>query len=90
MVNRAVGRAEKPAKKATAPLPKWLDYVTSGETWIKAVSTLAEAELADGRWESERDHRDKVQVPMGERSRLRALLDRKLAQFRPKPAETDE
>jgi hypothetical protein len=29
-------------------------------------------------------------VPMGERSRLRALLDRKLAQLQPKPKADDE
>jgi hypothetical protein len=64
-------------------MPRWLDYVTETEAWIKKLSA-DEAPQAEGRWEGERAERDKVQVPIGERSRLRALLDRKLAQLAPK------
>lgn len=89
-VQAAVKRAELPPRKVPAPPPKWLDYVSATEVWIKNATSLEKADAADARWEGERDRRDQLQVPMGERSRLRAQLDRKVAQFHPKPKEVDE
>jgi hypothetical protein len=79
-VKAAAKRAEKPPAPRTAPIPKWVDYVTRTEEWIKGMGG-EEAGTAEGRWEGEREERDKSQVPIGERSRLRALLDRKVTQL---------
>jgi RecT family len=86
-VQAAVKRAENPPRRPVAPPPKWLDYVTATEPWIKSVATWDQAVAADTRWETERELRDKLNVPIGERSRLRATLDRKVAQFKPKEPE---
>lgn len=91
VVQAAVKRAEAgPRKVVTAKPPAWLDYVQRTEAWVKAVADLEQGEKADLRWESERDDRDRLQVPMGERSRLRAQLDRQLARFRPRPKQEDD
>lgn len=82
-------RAEKPPAprdRVRTPSPKWFDYVTNTENWIKGMSD-EQANTAEGRWEGERQDRDRIQVPIGERSRLRALLDRKLAQLAPKESK---
>jgi hypothetical protein len=76
----AVRRAELPPRRVVAaPSPKWLDYVGSTASWI---GSAVDPDKAESRWDSERQERDSLRVPMGERSRLRAMLDRKLAQLR--------
>jgi RecT family len=80
-VRAAVKRAEAPRLRVQTPVPRWLDYVTATDAWIKAVT---DSEKAEKRWDDERELRDRLLVPMGERSRLRAMLDRKLAQLSPK------
>jgi hypothetical protein len=87
VVQAAVKRAEQPPRRVAAQAPKWLDYVTEAEVWIKAVT---DPEKAEKRWDQERDTRDNLTVPMGERSRLRALLDRKVAQLSPKPKQEED
>lgn len=89
-VSAAVKRAETPPRRTIAAAPKWLDYVTQADAWIKTVTDAETAEKAEERWEAEREVRDKLLVPIGERSRLRAMLDRKQAQLRPKPKGEDE
>ena len=76
----AAAKETQPAKPAKRAEPKWRDYVTRAEDWVRA-ETDPEAGMA--RWETERDERDRLTVPMGERSRLRALLDRKVAGLQP-------
>jgi hypothetical protein len=66
--------------------PRWLNYVSRADAWIGAVTDV---EKGERQWDKERDERDDLQVPMGERSRLRAILDRKIAQLTPKK-ERDE
>jgi hypothetical protein len=66
-------------KRAELPPRRWLDYVRKAGTWISAA---VDPDKADEQWESERQERDSLHVPMGERSRLRAILDRKVAQLR--------
>jgi hypothetical protein len=83
-VRAAVKRAEAgPPPRRSSPPPKWLDYVGRTEAWIKAIDSPEAADTAMARWEGDRDERDKLTVPMGERSRLRAILDRKVVQFAP-------
>jgi hypothetical protein len=73
-------RAElPPARVVSAPSPKWLDYVAAASSWINAAN---DPDKAESRWDSERQERDSLRVPMGERSRLRAILDRKITQLR--------
>jgi hypothetical protein len=86
VVAAVVKRAEAGPRVVRAPMPRWLDYVSTAETWIKALN-VETAATADSRWEGEREVRDKIGVPIGERSRLRALLDRKLAQLAPKESK---
>lgn len=83
-VRAAVKRAETPPRRVAAPVPRWLDYVTATDAWIKSGTVPDKLEK---RWDDEREDRDRLGVPMGERSRLRALLDRKLSLLRPKPKE---
>lgn len=89
VVRAVANRAERPpapAQRVRAPTPRWLDYVTKAEAAIAAIATPEEAAKAETIWEFERDVRDQIQVPIGERSRLRAMLDRKMAQHKPKDA----
>jgi hypothetical protein len=80
-VREAADRAEKgPRHQDTAP-SKWLNYVTEVENWIKGLDA-EHADGADAIWEGEREKRDGLKVPIGERSRLRALLDRQLNKLR--------
>jgi hypothetical protein len=83
-IKAAVRRAEQPPRRVVAQPPKWLDYVQRADAWIGAVT---DPDKAERQWDKERDERDDLQVPMGERSRLRAILDRKLVPLKPK---TDE
>lgn len=82
VIKRIARRAERPPQKVVTRGPRWLDYVQQAETWIHAAS---DPDAAEKRWDDERDQRDDLQVPMGERSRLRAILDRRIAKLRPKP-----
>lgn len=89
-VRAAADRAQSKPRVVSAPVPKWLDYVGRVEVWIRAAESQEQADAAMSRWEGEREVRDQLQVPMGERSRLRAILDRKVAMFSPrKPKEED-
>jgi RecT family len=83
-VAAAVQRAEAGARRVVTRPPRWLDYVTETEAWIKGMTTIEAAVSAEARWEAEREERDRLGVPMGERSRLRAILERALSQLRPK------
>jgi hypothetical protein len=87
VIKEVVKRAELPPRRVTAMPPKWLDYISEADAWIATVTNEEKAEL---KWDAEREARDKLQVPIGERSRLRAMLDRKIAQLRPKPKTEDE
>ena len=86
VIQAAVKRAEKPPRRAVAQAPRWLDYVGKADTWIKAGT---DPEVMEKRWDDERDLRDDLLVPMGERSRLRAMLDRRLAVLRPRPMKPE-
>src|SRR5262249_31601077 len=76
-----VSGAQTPPRRPQALPPKWLDYVQKADAWIAAAK---DPEAAEARWDKERDERDDLQVPMGERSRLRAILDRKIEAAKPK------
>ncbi len=78
-VAAAANRAEKGPRVVAGrnPATRWLNYVNNTEAWIKGLDEAHAAE-ADGVWEGEREMRDGLKVPMGERSRLRAMLDRRL------------
>jgi hypothetical protein len=80
-VKAAVKRAEHPPRRVIAQPPRWLNYVARADAWIGSVT---DPDKAERQWDKERDERDDLQVPMGERSRLRAILDRKIAQLQPK------
>ena len=80
-IKAAADRAERPRPRPVPPSPRWLAYVGEIEDWIK---TVDDAEKAEARWHKEREKRDQLKVPIGERSRLRAMLDRKIASLQPK------
>lgn len=83
-IKAVVKRAESPPKRPTPRPPRWLDYVTRSEAWIGAI--VDAPDQAEQRWDREHTLRDQLQVPMGERSRLRAMLERKLTPLRAQPA----
>jgi hypothetical protein len=78
-IQQVIKRAELPPRRTVAHAPAWLDYVTGTAGWI---AVAVDPDNAESRWDSERQERDSLRVPMGERSRLRAMLDRKIAQLR--------
>lgn len=81
-VRRTADRA-KVARPAGASDVLWPGYVEKLEQWIGEV-TAETAETALAVWEDGREARDKARVPIGERSRLRAMLERKVAALQPK------
>jgi len=82
-----VKRAELPPRRGGGPDSQVARLCRAGG----GLDQGAERSRADGEelWDDEREARDRLLVPMGERSRLRAMLDRRLMQLRPKPMKPE-
>ncbi|PWT73731.1 MAG: hypothetical protein C5B60_07825 [Chloroflexi bacterium] len=79
-VKRAADRATKPPQRKPAPPPAWFDYVTKVENWMEAGTGTMTGEAAWKRWDSERDQRDKLGVPIKERERLSKIMREKFGE----------